>query len=132
MKIKKKLINRSIFLICLIFLSNCSSNGNDKGITIYEPDCKPLVGKSMDVRCDNDLVKTDLKKKSKKIDKASNKTNKLPKGLNDEDISRAIYAQRAENHCKKYKKIAYLIEIKDRIEIIGERIQPYSEIYRCI
>ena len=131
MKIRK-LIKSSIFLISLFFLANCSSNGNDKGITIYEPDCNPLIGKSLDKRCDNDLVKTDLKKKSKKIDKASNKTNKLPKGLNDEDISRAIYAQRAENHCKKYKKIAYLIEIKDRIEIIGERIQPYSEIYRCI
>ena len=119
MKIKKKLINRSIFLICLIFLSNCSSNGNDKGITIYEPDCNPLIGKSLDKRCDNDLYKTDLKKKSKKIDKATIK-------------SRAIYAERAKNHCKKYKKIANLIEIKDRIVVLGERIQPYSEIYRCI
>ena len=118
MKIRK-LIKSSIFLISLFFLANCSSNGNDKGITIYEPDCNPLIGKSLDKRCDNDLYKTDLKKKSKKIDKATIK-------------SRAIYAERAKNHCKKYKKIANLIEIKDRIVVLGERIQPYSEIYRCI
>ena len=126
MKIQN-LINRTIFLISLFFLANCSSIESDKGITIYEPKCNPLIRS-----CDNDLYKGNLKKKSKKIDKATSRTSKLPRGLKDEDVSRAIYAEQAENHCNKYKKIAHLIEIKDRIVVLDERIQSYHEIYQCV
>ena len=108
MKIKNNLINRSILLIFLIFLSNCSSNGNDKGITIYEPDCKEIIG----LGGEKNSSKNNMQNKS--ITKGVNKNNKATKSTKIVSKSDAIYNSHAEEHCKKFRMKAKLIQINER------------------
>jgi len=118
------------------FLTNCttSSNKGPNGITIYEPDCREIIG----LGCKKNLSKNNMQNKS--ITKGVNKNNKATKSTKIVSKSDAIYNSHAEEHCKKFRKKAKLIQINERetnplIEsgtVKRLEFQKYHEIYKCI
>lgn len=131
----KKLIKVFIGLFFIIFFTSCTilSNESSNGITIYESDCKEIIG----LGCKKEkTLKGNMKNTS--IYKGVNKNNKASKNTIIKSKPDTIYNLRAEEHCKKFKKKARLVQINERDPMIDfsgstySKNQQYHEIYKCI